>query len=204
MQVDLLKRWLTSYQVAYAPMMCLAVATVIHIPLCVIFVDTLGFGVIGLGIAGSVKHAILLVFMLVYTISSPVLRVSLQPMNKQSLKGWLSYLSVSLPTVAIICNNGWSYELYTLLSGVLGVKELATMTICVAMHISFWKLPLGLSEATCSLIGNCIGASNPNLAKRFLGLILSISTLILLTFSAIFILYRFEIVALMSNGDKEI
>ena len=110
---------------------------------------------------------VLLLILIVYTVSSKQLRRSVQPLNKLTFEGWFVYMSVSLPTVGIICSNGWAYELYTLLSSILGVKELATMTICVAMHTVFWRLPLGLSEASCSLIGNSIGANNPKLAKQF-------------------------------------
>lgn len=143
-QIDLLKRWLSCQRVTFAPMICLAIATILHIPLCVVFVYWLNFGVIGLAIADAVKNAILLAVLLAYILLSSQLRASLQPIGYDSLRGWPAYLNVSLPAVAMICIEGWAYELYSLLAGIVGVDELASMVTCITIHTLLWKVPLGL------------------------------------------------------------
>ena len=41
------------------------------------------------------------------------------------------------------------------------------MTIIVTCNSIFFEVPLGTAEASCALIGNCIGAGNIPLARRF-------------------------------------
>ena len=54
-----------------------------------------------------------------------------------------------------------------MVAGTLGVASLAAATILMSVNGTLFMIPLGIQEATCALIGNCIGANNVSLAKRF-------------------------------------
>ena len=52
---DLQKRWLACMRITFAPMVAMGLATVLHLPLCLLFVKGFGFDLRGLAIATSFK-----------------------------------------------------------------------------------------------------------------------------------------------------
>ena len=62
---------------------------------------------------------------------------------------------------------------------------------------------LGVQEGTCTLIGNCIGANNIPLAKRFYTLIAKIAAASTLTLSLLTFFCRRQIVSAFTN-DQEV
>ena len=52
-------------------MIAMTVATMIHIPLCLLFVNGFGFGVQGLAIATSIKEGLLLLSIMTWVDYSP-------------------------------------------------------------------------------------------------------------------------------------
>lgn len=75
----------------------------------------------------------------------------------------------------------------------LGVDELATQTIVFMVAATLAMIPLGIQEATCSITGNCIGANNVPLAKRFFALITKIALVVILVISLTYGLCRYQI-----------
>ena len=67
----------------------------------------------------------------------------------------------------MFCAEWWADEVLIIVAGTLGVAELAAATIMHSMYTTLIMIPLGVQEATSALIGNCIGANNVTLAKRF-------------------------------------
>ena len=67
----------------------------------------------------------------------------------------------------MICAEWWAFEVIIVLAGTIGVKTLAATTILMSFSYTLFMVPLGVQEATSALIGNCIGANNVPLAKRF-------------------------------------
>ena len=56
----------------------------------------------------------------------------------------------------------------------MGVQDLAAITIFDEITAMLFMFPLGFQEATCSIIGNCIGANNVPLARNFFKFITSL------------------------------
>ena len=63
-------------------------------------------------------------------------------------------------------------------------------------------IALGIQEGTCALIGNCIGANNVPLAKRFYSLIAKIVTVVVLLISSITFFCRKQIVASYTSVEE--
>ena len=61
------------------------------------------------------------------------------------------------------------------ISGTLGVSEQASYVVIATIATVLYMVPLGIQEATCGIIGNCIGNSNVDLANRFFWLITKIT-----------------------------
>ena len=57
-------------RITFYPMIAMMIATVLHVPLCLLFFRGFNMGIIGLAIATSIKDAILLMAVMVYACCS--------------------------------------------------------------------------------------------------------------------------------------
>ena len=64
-----------------------------------------------------------------------------------------------------------------------------------------FMIPLGIQEAICGIVGNCIGANNVPLAKRFFSLTFWATLVIVLLISMATILARHKILELYTNDE---
>ena len=62
-------------------------------------------------------------------------------------------------------------------------------------------MTIGIQAATCSIIGNCIGAHNVMLAKRFFRIITKFTMATILTMSMIIFFAREQIVAVYTTEE---
>ena len=75
----------------------------------------------------------------------------------------------------------------------LGVNELAAQTIVFTVACIKFMVPLGIQEATSSITGNCIGANNAPLAKRFYSMIIKIAFVVILMICSATAIFRNQI-----------
>ena len=102
--------------------------------------------------------------------------------NRSDFNGWSEYLRVSLPSTLIICSEWWAFELLTVISGLISIEAQAVQTLVTSGCAILFEIPLGYQEATCAIIGNCIGANNVPLAKKYMRLttMVTITTIVCL------------------------
>lgn len=113
------------------------------------------------------------------------------------------YLGISLPATIMICAEWWGFEILALIAGIIGVAAQASWAIIVTTCAIALMMAKGMQEATCSLIGNCIGAGNVPLAKRFFALIMKVN--IVVTFlTSLTILFTREQIASLFSTDEEV
>ena len=94
-----------------------------------------------------------------------------------SFYGWGEYLGVSLPATIMCCAEWWAVEILVGIAGTMGVPQQASQTMVASINYLLIMAPMGVQEASTGLIGNCIGADNVQLAKRFFSLIGKINTI---------------------------
>lgn len=81
----------------------------------------------------------------------------------------------------MICSEWWAFEIIALAAGLLGDNMLAAQTVVLNTCGLTYMIPLGVSIACTTKIGNSLGASRPNSAK------LSAECALLLGFSLAFL-----------------
>ena len=116
--------------------------------------------------------------------------------------GWGEYLCISIPATVMICAEWWAFEIIELLAGILGVTELASQTLCINVTAMLFMVPLGIQEATCGLVGNCIGANNVPLAKRFFRIITKFTITIVTAMCLMTYFARYQIVAFYTEEES--
>ena len=187
---DVRKRWLACQRITFVPMIASFVGTAVLIPACYIFMYTCDLGVRGLPVAVVVKEFTNLTITVVYSYCKPEIRQVMQPHSCESFRGWGEYLALSLPATVMICASWWAFELITFMAGILGVLELSSQTVAIQVMILVCMLHLSVSEAVCALIGNCIGANNVPLAKRFFKLTMTAMIVLIVLFGVTCIVAR--------------
>lgn len=113
-------------RITLVPMIAMFVATILYIPLCVLFMHKLDLGIIGLAVALVVKDFVLFLTVTIYGIYSDKISQALVPIDIEAFRGWRQYLEVSLPTTVMICAEWWAFEVIAILAGTIGVVELAS------------------------------------------------------------------------------
>ena len=101
----------------------------------------------------------------------------------------------------MICSEWWAFEIVAVLSGIIGVQALAANTIFIQVLATIFMVPLGIQEATCCIIGNCIGANNVPLAKRFFKLISTCALIMITLVSMTVILTRTQIIEIFTADE---
>ena len=125
-------------------------------------------GIRGLGLATSLSNFNLLIITMVYCNCNTQIRRVIKFPDRTALSGWKEYLRISLPSTLIICSEWWAFEVLTVISGLISIEAQAVQTIVTSGCAILFEIPLGFQEATCAIIGNCIGANNVTLAKKFM------------------------------------
>ncbi len=125
-------------------------------------------GLLGAGIATSITQ----IFM-------PLALLFLVRRYRLGRGGWLGWsrealklrqirpmLVYGFPVAMTVGLELWAFALTTVLSGVIGKVELATHTIVVTLASLSFMLPLGISIAAVTRVGNLVGARETEKAKR--------------------------------------
>ena len=191
---DLYKRWLACMRITFFPMVAMFATTILHIPLCFLFVNYFDMGIKGLGLASSIKDCVLLVTVMIHGNCSDEIRPFLSMPNRESLTGWGEYLKISLPSTIMICAEFWAFEILVVMAGIIGVTEQSAQTLVYSLATTVLMFPLGIQEATSGIIGNCIGSNNVPLAKRFFSLITKVNSVLLVVISTLLFSFRSQIV----------
>ena len=90
----------------------------------------------------------------------------------------------------MICAEWWAFQFFTVIAGTIGVPEQAAQVMITSISHILFMVPLGVQEATCGIIGNCVGGNNVPLAVRFFHLIAKINVGIVLILCALTLTLR--------------
>ncbi len=131
----------------------------------------LGFpalGLIGAGIATSLTRGFLLVVLIACVVRFDLHRGAWVPFSRESfdLVRLGRVLSMGFPIALQMSLEIWAFSAATLLAGRLGSAPLAAHTIVLNMAALAFMIPLGISQAAVTRVGNLLGARAPDEAQR--------------------------------------
>eukprot|EP00469_Lotharella_globosa_P001001 CAMPEP_0167805090 /NCGR_PEP_ID=MMETSP0111_2-20121227/20951_1 /TAXON_ID=91324 /ORGANISM="Lotharella globosa, Strain CCCM811" /LENGTH=383 /DNA_ID=CAMNT_0007702137 /DNA_START=686 /DNA_END=1837 /DNA_ORIENTATION=- len=95
-------------------------------------------------------------------------RCCIQFSMKQATRDWSRLLAVSLPAYAMLATEWWTFEILTMLSGLLPNPETQVIanTICSNVIGFMFMFHLGISVAVCVRVGAALGAMRTDCVKR--------------------------------------
>lgn len=189
-QFETVRRYLQAMDIFYVGMYIGIVTTVLHVLWSFIFVIQLEMGVTGASLSTCITYWLNLIIITVYiSFKSDVVEPSSWHFfNKDSFKGWSEYLTYGLPSAFMLCCEWWAFEVLALFAGLLSVNELAANVILFNIFMFLFMVPHGISNATCTLVGNSLGEGKPETSKKFVYTsLITITFLTLLLISAMVI-----------------
>ena len=134
-------------------------------------------GVIGAPVSISIVNITVMILHIVYvTISKAGDRFGGWELREcfdfQSL--WYLFC-MFVPASLMIVSEWIALEAIALAAGILGTTSLAAQTIAINIDSLLFMIPMGISVATSTRIGHCLGANKPEAAKRvaLIGLLFS-------------------------------
>lgn len=130
------------------PMAIQLASTVVHIFWCWLLTDHLNMGIKGPAIANVITNLINLVAVHIYSLKftdKNVAAAYLFPTKESfEIKGLLDFMKLGLPSIGMVCLEWWSFEIMTIYSAWLGVREAATQIIILNTEIVTFMASLGV------------------------------------------------------------
>ncbi|KAI8915743.1 mate-domain-containing protein [Gorgonomyces haynaldii] len=203
---DCLRRYLQGQEIMNASMYITLIASPINFFLQWFLVwSPYAIGIIGAPIATSITNVLVPLMLIIYVRFFN---------GSQGWGGWewkealdwkqiLLQTELGIPGVAMLCSEWWAFEILALAAGLFGDAVLAAQTIVLQTCSLVYCLPLGLSIATATRTGNCLGANKPNLTRHVA--ITGILTAVLLAVvnSSILVIFKDKIGYIFTN-DLEV
>jgi MATE family multidrug resistance protein len=97
----------------------------------------------------------------------------------------------------------WAFQIATLVAGRIGQAELAAHTVVLNVASVAFMIPMGISMAAVTRVGNLIGAGQPRRAQRSAWIAIATGASVTTGFALIFVLFRWQI-PLLYNPDTTV
>jgi MATE family multidrug resistance protein len=180
----------------FLPGMFVTFSTAILHPLwCYIFIDNLGMDVGGAGIAMGITQILNYIIITIYIHIRNPTPESYFFFNKDCFDGKLiwDYLRKGVPAAILFAADWLGFEVLTLMSSYISPAALAA-NVCLFNFITLiFMIPMGLSFASTTLVGNSIGERNVNKAKSYTYAALGVGICMIGIITILVLIYKKEV-----------
>ena len=133
---DCQRRFLNSLGKNSVPLISQMVAIAFHLLWSYLFVNKLGYGIEGTGIAGTLTNSTALLMNYGYTLYlSPDISEAVFLPDRRCFYGIGEYMKIGIPSAVMICLDGWAWHLMSFTSGYFGVNDQAAMIVVMNIVI---------------------------------------------------------------------
>ncbi|KAI4373250.1 hypothetical protein MLD38_011395 [Melastoma candidum] len=144
------------------------VTLIFHVIICWMLVFRSGWGNLGAATAIGLSYWLNVILLSLYVIYSPKCAKTRISPSMEVIHTVGEFFSLAIPSAIMICLEWWSFELLTMLSGLLPNPKLETsvLSVCLATLASLYTIPDGLGAAASTRVSNELGAGNPRAARE--------------------------------------
>ncbi len=166
---EMMRRFAQAQRLVWPAMVACGAGAVVHLIVTYFLVEA--YGILGAGIAVSISCWVMctvFVAVLVALRNTDNLKGSWKVPARSELfnwAGWLQFLRMALPSCLSLFLEWGGYEVYSAMASQLGTVALASQAIIGVTVGLFYIIPLGLSQAGATLVGNSLGAGRPHDAQ---------------------------------------
>jgi MATE family multidrug resistance protein len=149
-------------------------------------------GLVGAGIATAMTRAIMFFGLLAFTLWFRFYEGAWVGWSSKAwnLSGLREVLHYGIPVGLHIGLEIWAFQTATLLSGRLGNEQLAAHIVALNLASLTFMVPLGISIASVTRVGNLIGEGNPKRAQTSAWAALGMGAAVMAVAAVIFIVFR--------------
>lgn len=172
-----LLRFFQTQSVVIPPVVCSAVPLVIDMVLTYLLVHTLGLGVMGASLAGSISLWISFIMLVMYVNRSERFRSTWEGLSVEAFQYVFPILKLAIPSALMICLEFTAFEILVLIAGLLpnSIKNTSIVAMCINTEAITYSITYGFSAAVSTRVSNEIGAGNTKKAKNAVAVTLKLA-----------------------------
>ncbi|XP_052729231.1 protein DETOXIFICATION 9 isoform X3 [Vigna angularis] len=188
------------------PMLFSSIAVLcLHIPICWGLVFKLGLGHVGAAYATAISYWLNVIGLGIY------MKYSLACQNTKVVFSFNALLSIpefcqfAVPSGLMFCFEMWSFELLTLVAGLLPNPQLQTsvLSICLNTTTLHYIIPYAVGASASTRISNELGAGNPNAAQCIVRVVVILAIVDGVIVSTFFFCFR-HILGYVYTNEEEV
>ncbi|KAM6589022.1 hypothetical protein CsatA_011627 [Cannabis sativa] len=148
-----------------------------HVPLCWTLVFKCGLQHCGAAISIGISYWLNVILLVLYMTFSSSCKSTRVPISPELFQGFGEFFRFAIPSAAMSCLEWWSFEIITLLSGLLPNPQLETsvLSVCMSTIATLYTIPEGLGSAGSTRVSNELGAGKPRAARLAVGAVMFLS-----------------------------
>ncbi|KAI3787459.1 hypothetical protein L1987_41945 [Smallanthus sonchifolius] len=175
----------------------------IHIPLSLLLVYKLNFGVAGAMIALSMSSWFLVIGEFVY-IFGGWCPYSWRGFTVAAFKDMFPVVKLSISSGVMVCLELWYNAVLVLLAGYMADAEVAISAFSICLNINAWEfmIILGFLGAACVRVSNELGRGSAKAAKFSIKVLLGTSIVIGVFFFVLCLIFRRKLAYLFTNDER--
>ena len=195
MQYNCSVRYLQAMQVFLPGMIITCFTASLHSLWCYIFIYWMEYGLIGAGFAIGVTQLLNFVLVTLYIHYYDKCPESSSYFPKESFDFQLimEYLKLAVPSTVMFAADWLGFEVLTFMSSYLGNISLAANVVLFNFISLIFMIPLGISFAVTSLVGNSIGSGDIDNSKKYSIMGVVMGTSIVASLTILVFIFRFNI-----------
>ncbi|RZC10249.1 Protein DETOXIFICATION 14 isoform B [Glycine soja] len=180
-------------------------ALCLHVPICWGLVFKLGLRHIGAALAIGVSYWLNVVWLAIYMIFSPACQKTKIVFSSNALLSIPEFLKLAIPSGLMFCFEWWSFEVLTLLAGILPNPQLETavLSVCLNTTTLHYFIPYAVGASASTRVSNELGAGNPKTAKGAVRVVVILGVAEAVIVSSVFISCR-HVLGYAYSNDKEV
>ena len=197
-----LRQYLAGRGIMAPAMWILWAANALNVFLCwVLIFGHLGFprlGVVGSGIATAIARGVMFLALALWIVLAKLHHGAWSGWSKKAFDraGLAEVLHYGLPVGAQLGLEVWSFHVVAFMAGIIGTTALAAHAIVLNLAAFTFMVPLGISTAAATRVGNLSGAGDRPGARRAAGLALIMGAGVMAVSATAFLLLRHLLPAL--------
>jgi len=119
-----------------------------------------------------------------------------------ALRGLAEYLRYGIPSLLMLVQDLWSFEVLMLFAGLLGANYQAVHVIMLSTDTLMFQVAMGIAIAVSNKVGNNLGAGQPAVAKTYFKISLLVTSLFSITFIISCTLFRYQIPRIYTTHEE--
>ena len=168
-QTELLRRFLGAQGHFNIILKIQVITTMLHVLWLFLFVSVFEFGYQGIALSSWFTYILNFTLCMLYITYNKSLfkEGSLHWINKDSFTGLWEYMRFGGPSLLLLLFDMWCFQIMMIMAGYLGPIEMGACLVIINFAAIIFVLILGISMSTSKLVGNSLGANDPERARKY-------------------------------------